>query len=118
MLFRSAKQYNSKRLQLQAEQIDKHLDKVTIQLEKIVKSTGEIKDDFKILYNGKEFPVLSSSERIKAGLEIANLLINISGLNIPVFVDNAESITEIPKLNTQMIEARVKENADLTVGVA
>lgn len=113
-----AKQYNSKRLQLQAEQIDKHLDKVTIQLEKIVKSTGEIKDDFKILYNGKEFPVLSNSERIKAGLEIANLLINISGLNIPVFVDNAESITEIPKLNTQMIEARVKENADLTVEVA
>lgn len=112
------KQFNGKRLQIQAEQIGKHLDKVTIQLQKIIKATGEIKDDFKILYDGKEFAVLSNSERIKAGLEIANLLINVSGLNAPIFVDNAEAITVIPRLNTQMIEARVKENTALTVEVA
>lgn len=113
-----AKEYNSKRLQIQANQIDKHLDKVTIQLEKIIQSTGEVKADFKILYDGKEFAVLSKSEEIKAGLEIANLLMNVSGLTVPVFVDNAESITVIPKMDTQMIEARVKEDTELTVEVA
>lgn len=113
-----AKRYNSTSLRLQGEQIDKHLDKVTIQLERIVESTGELKGDFKVLYDDKEFQALSNSERIKAGLEIANLLINTSGLTLPVFVDNAEGITRIPKLNTQMIEARVKDDAELTVEVA
>lgn len=111
-----AKQFVSKRLEIQAKQIGEHLDKVTIQLEKITQ-LGEVKPDFKILYDGKEFSILSNSERIKAGLEVANLLMNISNLYIPIFVDNAESITDIPKMDTQLIEARVEAGKELTVEV-
>lgn len=112
----AAKQYNSIKLKKQSEQIKPYLDKVVIQFEKITKD-GELKDDFKIVYEGKEFNKLSASEKIKAGLEIANLLINIQNLHFPIFVDDAESINVIPDLDTQMIKARVTLDEEIKVEV-
>lgn len=112
----AAKQYNSIKLKKQSEQIKPYLDKVTIQFEKITKD-GELKDDFKIVYENKEFNKLSASERIKAGLEIANLLINIQNLHFPIFIDDAESINVIPELDTQMIKARVTLDKEIKVEV-
>lgn len=108
-----AKKFNSTKLKMQSEYIGQFLNKVNIQFQKLVKSTGEIKDDFKLQYEGKDFNLLSTSERIKAGLEISNLLMNATGYIYPVFVDNAESIVDIPQLETQMIAAKVKEGAVL-----
>lgn len=112
----AAKQYNSIKLKKQSEQIKPYLDKVVIQFEKLTKD-GELKDDFKIVYEGKEFNKLSASEKIKAGLEIANLLINIQNLHFPIFVDDAESINVIPELDTQMIKARVTLDKEVKVEV-
>ena len=104
-----AKKFNSTKLKMQGEFIGQFLDKVNVQFQKIIKATGEVKDDFKLQYEDKDFNLLSTSERIKAGLEISNLLMNATGYIYPVFVDNAESITVIPQLETQMIAAKVKE---------
>ena len=104
-----AKKFNATKLRMQGEFIGQFLYKVNIQFQKIIKATGEVKDDFKLQYEGKDFNLLSTSERIKAGLEISNLLMNATGYIYPVFVDNAESIVDIPKLETQMIAAKVKE---------
>ena len=104
-----AKKFNSTKLKMQGEFIGQFLDKVDVQFQKIIKATGEVKDDFKLQYEDKDFNLLSTSERIKAGLEISNLLMNVTGYVYPVFVDNAESITVIPQLETQMIAAKVKE---------
>lgn len=112
----AAKQYNSIKLKKQSEQIKPYLDKVVIQFEKLTKD-GELKDDFKIVYDGKEFSKLSASEKIKAGLEIANLLINIQNLHFPIFVDDTESINVVPELDTQMIKARVTLDKEIKVEV-
>ena len=104
-----AKKFNATKLRMQGEFIGQFLYKVNIQFQKIIKATGEVKDDFKLQYEGKDFNLLSTSERIKAGLEISNLLMNATGYIYPVFVDNAESIVDIPELETQMIAAKVKE---------
>ncbi|MFW2500445.1 AAA family ATPase [Clostridium diolis] len=112
----AAKQYNSIKLKKQSEQIKPYLDKVVIQFEKLTKD-GELKDDFKIVYDGKEFNKLSASEKIKAGLEIANLLINIQNLHFPIFVDDSESINVVPELDTQMIKARVTLDKEVKVEV-
>ncbi|ERM91236.1 hypothetical protein O163_11430 [Caldanaerobacter subterraneus subsp. yonseiensis KB-1] len=108
-LIEYAKAFNAKKLELEAAKINKYLNKVSLQLWKIVQSTGEVKDDFKILYDGKEFGILSYSERIKAGLEIANLIMGLTDIKFPIFIDNAESITAYTVPNTQILEARVKE---------
>ncbi|WP_431602583.1 AAA family ATPase [Clostridium pasteurianum] len=112
----AGKQYNSIKLKKQTEIIGKYLDKVELQFEKLTKD-GELKDDFKILYEGREFNKLSNAEKIKAGLEMSNFVSNMMDLHFPVFIDNAESITVIRELDTQMIMAKVVEGRELKVEV-
>lgn len=69
------------------------MNRAAISLYSIVKTTGELKDDFKFTYDGKDYRWLSASEKIKAGLEVANLLARLTGLQYPTFIDNAECIT-------------------------
>ncbi|WHH59125.1 AAA family ATPase [Petroclostridium sp. X23] len=111
----SAINFNTKKLDIQTQMIDKYLDKVSLKLYELVKSTGELKGTFKLMYEGREFQVLSGAERIKAGLEISNLIINLLGLQFPIFIDNAESITHYSKPDTQIIESRVVEGQKLMV---
>ncbi len=113
-LIEYAKQYNAKKLEMESKIIGRYLNKVSLQLQKVVKDTGEIKDDFKILYDGKEFNILSHSERIKAGLEIANLIMGLTNIKFPVFIDDAESITSYKAPETQIIEAKVAAGKPLT----
>lgn len=113
----AGKQYNSIKLKKQTAEISKYLNRVTIQFEKMNKD-GEIKDDFKVLLDGKEFSKLSGSESIIAGLEIGNLLMNIQNLHFPIFVDDGERINEIPNLDTQMIVTKVTLDKEIKVEVA
>lgn len=110
----AGKQYNSIKLKKQSKMIKQYLDKVELQFETLTKD-GEIKEAFKILYEGREFNYLSNAEKIKAGLEIGNFIMNMLEMYLPVFIDNSESITEVKQLNTQMILAKVVEGKKLTV---
>lgn len=104
----AAKNFNSTKLKIQTENIKQYLDKVEIQLERMTKD-GEIVDDYKILYDGNEFSLLSNSEKIRSGLEIANLIMNSTGMKFPIFLDNVESITSYKAPDTQIIETKVVE---------
>lgn len=89
----AAQNYVMRQVEMQYEQIKKHLDHTDIRLKKIVKTTGEVKDCFEVTYDDKMINQLSRSERIKAGVEISHLMRQLTGQNAPLFVDNAESIT-------------------------
>ena len=102
------KHYNAKIMELQKKQISQHLDETDIILSKIVKSTGESKDCFEITYKGIEFKLLSTSEKLRAGLEIINLLKYYANADFPVFIDNAECIVSYNSPKGQIIEARVE----------
>ena len=71
---------------------------------------GVIKATFEIEYDGKPYSKLSTAERIKCGLELAEVLINVSGVSFPVFIDNAESILKFKAPSAQVITATVKNN--------
>ncbi|MEO2740167.1 hypothetical protein [Clostridium butyricum] len=45
------------------------------------------------------------------------MLINLQNLHFPIFVDNAESINEVPELDTQMIQAKVTTDNEVKVEV-
>lgn len=111
----AAKQYTSVKANLLSELIHSHLNDVSIELQKVVKSTGELKDCFEIRYKDRGMKVLSTSEKIRTGLEISNLVINQLGLRYPVFVDNKESITHYNAPEVQIIEAMVVEGLELNV---
>jgi len=52
---------------------------------------------------------LSGGERIKAGLDIIKTMSEHFKMWSPVFIDNAESITDMPDMDTQTIELRASE---------
>lgn len=114
MQIEAAKIFNSIKLKRQSNNIGLYLVNVSIQLEKITKD-GELKDDFKILYKDREFVTLSNSERIMAGLEISNLIMAQTEMLVPIFIDNAESITKYMAPNTQIIEVKVMKGQELEV---
>lgn len=100
----------------QMDMVSQYLDRVYIVFSKVDYTTGEIKDDYKIFYDEKEINVLSLSEKIRASLEISNLINKIVGLNIPTFIDNSESITHYNnKFDNQIILSKVIPNKELSV---
>lgn len=114
LLISSMKSFNAKKTTILDTVISKHLKDVSLNLFKVIESTGEVKDVFDILYCGKSLKVCSTSEVIKAGLEISNMIRDLSGCTFPVFIDNGESITEYDEPSTQIIETRVVKGSNLS----
>ncbi|MDF2879680.1 MAG: hypothetical protein K0R54_237 [Clostridiaceae bacterium] len=112
-LISAMKSFNAQKTALLNKTISKYLTNVSLKLEKLVESTGEVKDVFDILYNEKDLKVCSKSECIKAGLELSKMISELSGCNFPVFVDNGESITSYDDMSLQIIETRVVEGSKL-----
>lgn len=111
----SMKAFNAKKIELLNETIKKNLKDVEIRLQKTNESTGEVRDCFEIFYKDKELKICSTSETIRAGLEISNMVNTLSGVKFPVFVDNAESITSYDDPGFQTIEVRVVKDKPLTM---
>lgn len=107
--------YVGKRAELTFSQLKMNL--VEIALSEVVKSTGEVKDVFKFTYGGRRYDRLSLSEKIRAGLEVSELVKRLTGRNYPVFIDNMESVDELTNVRPtgQIIMAKCVRGAELTV---
>jgi len=107
--------YVSKRAELTFKQLQ--MNRVAISLFDVMKSTGEIKDTFKFTYNGRRYDRLSLSEKIRAGMEVSELIKRLTGRNYPVFVDNMESVDDLANVNPsgQVFIARCVRGAELAV---
>lgn len=91
-------------IEAQKEKIKKYLNKVDIEFSKVAKTTGEIMECCNIQYEGRDFKKISKSQQARACLEISNVFNNISGINVPIFFDDAESTTDIQEIpGTQLI---------------
>lgn len=114
-ILQSIAEYNAVRARMQSGQITKIFDRAGIELFRVVKTTGEIKPCFRLLYDGKPVEILSNSDRIRLGLEASNAVKKLAKVECPTFIDNAESITTYFKPQGQLFVARVVEGTDLEV---
>lgn len=107
--------YISKRAELTFSQLK--MNRVEISLYDVVKSTGEVKDTFKFQYSGRRYDRLSLSEKIRAGMEVSELMKRLTGRNYPVFVDNMESVDDLANVRPtgQIIMAKCVSGAALQV---
>ena len=107
--------YISKRAELTFSQLK--MNRVEISLYDVVKSTGEVKDTFKSQYGGRRYDRLSLSEKIRAGMEVSELMKRLTGRNYPVFVDNMESVDDLANVRPtgQIIMAKCVSGAALQV---
>ena len=103
-LIHAAGEYAAKRAELTLQSLK--MNRASIKLFDVVKSTGEVKNVFRFTYDGKDYRWLSTSEKIKAGLEVSSLLERLTGLVYPKYIDNAECITtKFDPINGQVILA-------------
>lgn len=107
--------YISKRAELTFSQLK--MNRVEISLYDVVKSTGEVKDTFKFQYGGRRYDRLSLSEKIRAGMEVSELMKRLTGRNYPVFVDNMESVDDLANVRPtgQIVMAKCVSGAALQV---
>lgn len=107
--------YVSKRAEMTFSQL--RMNRVEISLYDVVKTTGEARDTFKFTYNGRRYDRLSLSEKIRAGMEVSELVKRLTGRNYPVFVDNMESVDDLANVRPtgQLIMAKCVNNAPLQV---
>ena len=100
-----------------------YLTDVNIKFYSVLKTTGEIKEDFIITYKDTPIYDLSRSETIATALELANMFNKITGANFPIFIDDYEScadydfIKEYSK-DTQVIIAKVEKGNLLKIADA
>ncbi len=108
-------QYIAKRVELTLAQLQ--MNRVSISLYDVVKSTGEVKDVFRFEYSGRRYDRLSLSEKIRAGMEVSELMKRLTGRNYPVFVDNMESVDDLNNVRPtgQVLMAKCVRNADLNI---
>lgn len=95
-----------------------HLKNVKIRYYTVLKDSGELKEDFIITYNNNELKNLSRSETIATSIELCNMFNKISGVNIPLFIDDSESCADYNfaqeySKDTQILIARVEKGQDL-----
>ena len=68
-------------------------------------------------YNGRRYDWLSLSEKIRAGMEVSELMKRLTGRNYPQFVDNMESVDDLANVRPtgQVIMAKCVSKAELSV---
>jgi hypothetical protein len=63
-----------------------------------------------VVYNNIPYISVNNGAKINVGIDIINTLSKSYGVIVPLFVDNAESVTNIESSDTQIIRLVVSEN--------
>ena len=89
----AAKAYQSERAALLFAPVQMH--KAGLKLYEPMKESGELRDVFKLTWDGRDYVRLSLSERMRCGLEVVELLSKLSGKRYPRWVGNTESFCDL-----------------------
>lgn len=97
-----------------------YLKNVDIKFYSVLKTTGEIKEDFIITYKNNTLADLSRSETIATALEFANMFNKISNANFPIFIDDYECCADYNFIKeysneTQLLVSKVDKGSLLKI---
>lgn len=71
---------------------------------------GNVEECCETTYKGVPYRSMNNAARINVGLDIINVLTSYFKVNAPVFIDNAEAVTEFVPVNSQTIKLIVDES--------
>lgn len=71
---------------------------------------GNVEECCETTYKGVSYRSMNNAARINIGLDIINALTSYFKVNAPVFIDNAEAVTEFVPVNSQTIKLIVDES--------
>lgn len=73
-------------------------------------ANGGLEERCDVVYDGVPFMGLNNGMKVNVGIDIINALSRHYGVNVPLFVDNAEAVTRLEPCNSQVIRLVVSEN--------
>lgn len=75
-------------------------------------ANGGLEERCDVVVNGVPYAALNNGARINAGMDIIRRLAEHYAVRVPLFVDNAESVTRLEDAGTQVIRLVVSEQDD------
>lgn len=72
-------------------------------------ANGGIEDRCDVVHDGVPYICVNNGAKINLGIDIINTLSKAYGVSVPLFVDNAESVTNIETTDSQIIRLVVSE---------
>ena len=72
-------------------------------------ANGGVEDRCDVVLDGVPYININNGAKINVGIDIINTLSEAYGVTVPLFVDNAESVTHLEKSNNQIIRLVVSE---------
>jgi chromosome segregation ATPase len=73
-------------------------------------ANGGIEDRCDVVYDGIPYISVNNGMKINLGIDIINTLSAAYGVRVPLFVDNAESVTKLEKCGSQIVRLVVSES--------
>ena len=73
-------------------------------------ANGGVEDRCDVVYDGVPYISVNNGMKINLGIDIINTLSTAYGVRVPLFVDNAESVTKLEACGSQIIRLVVSEN--------
>lgn len=73
-------------------------------------ANGGVEDRCDVVYDGVPYMGLNNGMKINVGIDIINAISRHYGVTVPLFVDNAESVTRLEASGTQVIRLVVSES--------
>lgn len=75
-----------------------------------IQINGGMKDTCEMMVDGVPYSSLNSAAKIQAGLDVIAALARLYNVSVPVWLDNRESVSEIPEIGGQVINLFVNPN--------
>lgn len=72
-------------------------------------ANGGVEDRCDVVYDGVPYISVNNAMKINLGIDIINTLSVAYGVRVPLFVDNAESVTRLEQCGSQIIRLMVSE---------
>ena len=73
-------------------------------------ANGGLEERCDVTYGGVPYASINSSAQINVGIDIINTMSRAHGVSVPLFVDNAESVTRLEDMDAQVIRLVVSES--------
>lgn len=91
------------------ESINRQFQSATFRLFR-EQANGGIEERCDVVFDGIPYSGLNNGAKINVGIDIINTLARYYGVSVPLFVDNAESVTRLEDAAAQVIRLVVSEN--------
>lgn len=98
--------FNDLKAELLKSKIRQHFDYVEFITKEETKQ-GDLVETFELSYNGIKYNELNSAMKIIVSVDLINGVQKLKDKRVPILIDNCESVTKLPTLDTQVIAARV-----------